>query len=65
MDWTGNTELDRAINRIIVAILMALLSLLGYDEMIAKPRLRRMARRQRARQSAGSRGRGAASGSKT
>ena len=58
MNWTGNIELDRAINKIIVAILLALLSLLGYDEMIAKPRLRRMARQQRAQ-------RGATSGSRT
>ena len=43
MDWTGSPELDRAINRILVAILLALLSMLGYDELVAKPRLRRLA----------------------
>jgi hypothetical protein len=42
VNWTGNPEVDRLITEVLVAILLALLSLLGYERSIARPRKRIM-----------------------
>lgn len=46
--WYRNRDVQEAIRNLVVAILLVLLALLGYDVGIAQPRLEQALARQRA-----------------
>lgn len=48
MPWYKNPEIVAAIRNAIIAILLAVLAILGYDQAVAQPRLDNALARQRA-----------------